>query len=89
MAQVTEAQLMETAEKLFAQIDTNHNGALEESEVREFSMQMLQRVKPDAQFDEAKFRQNFEAMDKNNDGTVSKQELFQSLVDKARQANAI
>ena len=50
---------------------------------------MLQRVKPDAEFDEAKFRQNFESMDKNNDGTVSKQELFQSLVDKARQANAI
>ena len=50
---------------------------------------MLQRVKPDAQFDEEKFRQNFSAMDKNNDGTVSKQELFQSLVDKARQANAI
>ena len=36
MAQITEAQLMETAEKLFAEIDTNQNGALEESEVREF-----------------------------------------------------
>ena len=89
MAQITEAQLMETAEKLFAQIDTNANGALEESEVREFSLQMLQRVKPDAEFDEAKFRENFASMDKNNDGSVSKQELFQSLVDKARQANAL
>ena len=50
---------------------------------------MLQRVKPDAELDEAKFHEDFASMDKNNDGTVSKQELFQSLVDKARQANAL
>ena len=79
MASVTEAQLMETAEKLFAQIDINQNGKLEESEVREFSIQMLHRVKPDAEFDEAKFAENFQLMDKNNDGTVSKHELFTSL----------
>ena len=80
---------METAEKLFASIDTNQNGKLEESEVREFSRGMLQRVKPDAEFDEEAFQVNFQAMDKNNDGTVSKQELFQSLVEKAKQAHAM
>ena len=89
MAQVSEAQLIETAEKLFASIDTNGNGKLEESEVREFSRGMLLRVKPDAEFDEAAFQTNFQAMDKNNDGTVSKAELLQSLVDKARQAHAM
>ena len=28
-------------------------------------------------------------MDKNNDGTVSKKELFQSLLDKAKSADAV
>ena len=89
MAQVSEAQLIETAEKLFASIDQNGNGKLEEAEVREFSRGMLLRVKPDAEFDEAAFQQNFYSMDKNHDGTVSKQELLQSLVEKARQAGAV
>ena len=84
MAQVTEEQLRETAEKLFEQIDTNQNQKLEKSEVREFSIQMLHRVKPDQEFDEAKFEQKFAAMDKNQDGSVSKQELFQSLLETAR-----
>ena len=50
---------------------------------------MLHRVKPDQEFDEAKFEQKFAAMDKNQDGSVSKQELFQSLLETARQADAI
>ena len=89
MAQISEAQIMETAEKLFASIDTNGNGSLEKSEVHEFSRQMMQRVKPDAEFNEEKFEQNFETLDKNNDGTVSKQELFLSLVEKAKAAGAL
>ena len=80
---------MEAAEQLFASIDTNQNGTLEKSEVRAFSIGMLERVKPDATFDEEKFEQNFQAMDKNSDGTVSKQELLDSLKDKARQAGAL
>ena len=46
---------METAEKLFASIDTNGNGSLDRNEVREFSLQMFHRVKPDGVFDEEKF----------------------------------
>ena len=52
---ITQEQLMETAEKLFASIDTNGNGSLDMDEVREFSKQMLHRAKPDGVFDEAKF----------------------------------
>ena len=86
---VSEQQLMETAEKLFQTIDTNGNGKLEENEVREFSRQMLLSIRPDAPFDEAAFQVRFAELDKNHDGTVSKQELFQSLVDKARASNAL
>ena len=80
---------MDTAEKLFADIDTNGNKKLEMEEVREFSRRMLHSVKPDAQFDEEAFQKNFQNMDKNDDGTISKDELFQSLVEKARQAQAM
>ena len=89
MAQISEAQIMETAEKLFASIDTNGNGSLEKEEVREFSRQMMQRVKPDAVFNEEKFEENFITLDKNQDGSVSKQELFLSLVEKAKAAGAL
>ena len=67
---------MKTADALFAQIDKNGNGLLEEDEVHEFSRQILQSVKPDADFDLEASKANFAKMDKNNDGTVSKQELF-------------
>ena len=55
MAQVSQEQLKEVAEKLFATIDTNDNGKLEKEEVLEFSKQMFLAVKPDAEFDEASF----------------------------------
>ena len=89
MAKVTQEQLMRTAEQLFAQIDKNDNGVLEEEEVHEFARRMLEQVKPDAEFDLEASKENFRNMDKNHDGTVSKQELFQSLVDKAKAAHAI
>ena len=89
MAQISQSQLQETAEKLFTSIDTNNNGKLDLDEVREFSMQMFLRVKPDGVFDEGKFQENFAQLDKNSDGSVSKIELLQSLVEKAKQAGAL
>ena len=74
--QVDEAMIREKAELLFAQIDTNQNGALELNEVREFSRGIFLQVSPNGNFDEAKFQETFNAMDKNNDGKVSKEELF-------------
>ena len=44
---------------------------------------MLAKVMPNQPFDEEKFEQTFRAMDKNSDGLVSKEELFQSLLEKA------
>ena len=59
MAQVNEDQIREAAEKLFASIDLNQNGWLEQDEVREFSRQMLNKVMPNQPFDEAKFLETF------------------------------
>ena len=49
---------------------------------------MLARVAPDKPFDEAAFQQTFRQMDKNSDGLVSKEELFLSLVEKAKNQQA-
>ena len=57
--------------------------------MREFSRGMLLRVKPDAEFDEAAFQENFKAMDKNKDGIINKAELFKSIIEKARQTRTM
>ena len=44
---VTKAQLQETAEKLFADIDTNNNGKLEKNEGLAFSKAMMKVLKPE------------------------------------------
>ena len=50
---------------------------------------MLQKIKPDGTLDEEKFEETFAKMDKNADGMVSQEELFQSLVEKAQAAHAL
>ena len=52
---------------------------LEKEEVRQFSRAMMKVLKEDAQWDEAKFEANFEKLDKNHDGGVSRAELLASL----------
>ena len=87
---VTKAQLQETAEKLFADIDTNNNGKLEKNEVLAFSKAMMKVLKPEKEdFDEDKFEENFKKLDKNEDGSVCKQELFDSLYEKAKNAGVL
>ena len=71
-------------EQVFSQIDTNGNGKLEYAEVRQFSIHLHERSKPGEVFDEAKFDQQFENLDKNDDGTISKIELLNSMIDKAQ-----
>jgi len=68
---------------MFIQIDTNGNGVLDKDEVRQFSIAMMGQLKKDAEFDEAKFEENFVKLDKNADGRVSKEELYANLIEKA------
>ena len=71
-------------------MDKNKNGKLEKSEVKEFTKQTMQVVNPEKKdFDEAEFEANFTAMDKNADGTVSKDELLASLIKKAQESGAL
>ena len=89
MAAVTDASLREVCEKLFREIDVNENGKLEKEEVKAFTKQTMEVIKPGQPFDEAEFENTFTKMDKNSDGTVSKQELFDSLKAKAVEAGCM
>ena len=86
---VTEAQLREVAEKLFTEMDTNKNGKLEPNEVRKFTEQTTKAYKPNEPFDEAEYEATFQKLDKNQDGTVDKDELFASLMEKARESGTL
>ena len=81
---VTREQLKEVAEKLFSEIDINGNGKLEKSEVRAFSEGIFNNVNPGEKFNVEQFEQSFATMDKNQDGSVSKEELFKTLLEKAQ-----
>ena len=86
---VTKEQLAEVAEKLFKEMDKNQNGKLEKDEVRSFTVETMKVIKPGSVFDDAEFEENFTQLDKNSDGTVSKQELLESLYKKAQDGGCL
>ena len=81
---VTEAELRVQMEQLFDTIDINRNNKLEHSEVRRFSLDLHNQLNAGEPFDEDAFEDYFEHLDKNEDGTVSRMELLNSLIEKAR-----
>ena len=89
MAQVTAAQLEQVAHAMFLQIDTDKSGALDKNEVKTFSINMMKQFKPDAEFNEERFEENFIKLDKNADGKVSEQELLNSLILKAKEGGVL
>ena len=86
---VTKAQLEEVANKLFTEMDTNGNGKLEKAEVRAFTVETMKVIKPGQAFNEEEFEENFKVLDKNADGTVSKDELLESLYKKAQDGGCL
>ena len=86
---VTKEALQEVAEKLFTDMDKNGNGKLEKEEVKAFTMETMKVLKPGQPFNEEEFEENFKNLDQNEDGTVSKKELFDSLYKKAAESGAL
>ena len=71
-------------------MDLNNNGRLEKDEVRKFTEKTMKIVQPDkTEFDEKEFEENFAKLDKNNDGSVSPDELLASLVAKAEASGVL
>ena len=89
MTQVTEAELRVQMEQLFVQIDVNKNGKLEHDEVKQFSLNLHEQNNPGQPFDEDAFDDHFDHLDRNDDLSVSKIELFNSMVEKARESGKL
>ena len=80
---ITLEQLRSMADLVFNQIDENKNGVLCKDEIREFTKRMVKQIKPneaEEEFDEEKFETAFAKLDTNQDGRVSKDELYKSMV---------
>ena len=86
---VTKEQLTEVADKLFAEMDANKDNKLSKEEVKKFTIGTMKVIKPDAEFQEDEFEENFKVLDKNGDGWIAKDELFESLYKKAKDAGAL
>ena len=86
---VTKEQLTEVADKLFNEMDANKDGKLQKEEVKKFTIGTMKVIKPEAAFDEAEFEENFKTLDVNGDGWIAKDELYQSLYKKAKDAGAL
>ena len=61
----TRKELKKVADKMFKEIDTNGNGVLEKSEVRSFTEMTLKIIKPDQEFNEEDFEEQFKVLDAN------------------------
>ena len=81
---ISEEELSAAADQLFDQLDVNKNGKLEKNEVRVFVDSLFKQVCPGGSMNEAKFEETFNKLDKNSDGSVSREELYASLVEKAK-----
>ena len=85
---VSKDELAAVADALFLQLDVNQNGKLEKEEVRSFTEGILKQANPNAILSDELFEETFQKLDKNADGTISKSELLDSLVEKAKSLEA-
>ena len=86
---VTKEQLTEVCDKLFMEMDGNKDGKLQKEEVKKFTIGTMKVIKPEAEFNEEEFEDNFKTLDVNGDGWIAKDELYQSLYKKAKDAGAL
>ena len=78
----TAAEFTEMFDKLFAEHDSNKNGALEIDEARNF-MTAVNAARPDGQeFDEARFQELFAA--KSTDGKIAKEVCHALMLKRAQ-----
>lgn len=77
-------KLREITSKLFAFIDKDNNKRLSKAEMLAFfKMQAENHQEP---FSEEDFVSNWNKMDANNDNSISEEEFFNYMVDKARKS---
>lgn len=84
---ITKEQLTNIARSIFNEIDANKNGALEKSELHEFSIKIHAEVtNGEKPFNEERFEKGWELLDKNGDGKVTFDEVIKPLLSMAEKA---
>ena len=84
MTDVTESEFRINVQEMFKALDLDRNDRLDWKECKYFVSAVM---KPDGGYDAEDFREKYEAMDKNADGMISKQELMESVIAVARSRN--
>ena len=84
MTDVTESEFRVNVQEMFKALDLDRNDHLDWKECKDFVSAVM---KADGGYDAADFRQKYEAMDKNADGMISKQELMVAVITVARERN--
>ena len=84
---MTEAEFTEKIRAAFDAADTNKNGALEESEARVLAQKMAEHQ--GNEFNEAKFKENFDKADKNADGKLTWEEFSSKAIAAAKEKGVV
>ena len=84
---MTEEEFKAKCTKAFDNADTNKNGALEENEARELSKKIHNHQ--GTEFDEEKFKANFDAADKNADGKLTFDEFYSKALAAAKEKGIV
>mmetsp|Transcript_118879 Transcript_118879/g.165671 ORF Transcript_118879/g.165671 Transcript_118879/m.165671 type:complete len:88 (+) Transcript_118879:29-292(+) len=84
---MTEEEFKTKCTNAFNNADANKNGALEESEARVLSQKIHDHQ--GTEFDEAKFKANFDSADKNADGKLSFDEFYSKALAAAKEKGIV
>lgn len=76
-ATVTEAEYRAAISEMFKALDMDRNDVLDWEECRDLVSAVMRQ---DGGYNAESFRSKYEAMDKNDDGKISKAELIESVV---------
>ena len=84
MTTVTEAEFRANVAEMFKAMDMDRNDVLDWDECRDLIKAVM---KPDGGYDAESFRSKYDAMDKNDDGKISKKELTEAVIAVGRERN--
>ena len=81
---VTEAEFKAGVLEMFRALDLDNNDVLDWNECRDMVAAVM---KQDGGYDAESFRSKYDAMDKNDDGKISKAELVEAVIQIGRERN--
>ena len=75
----------DAVEKIWGQFDVDKSGQLDRVETKNFLSTVMENIPPPNHYDDSKFDETFDAMDKNRNGKVEKSEMVMFIKSIMRQ----